>query len=160
MPCTEQEAVLAYIDSYSSLAKDEMHRSGIPASIKLGQAIVESNAGRSILAKRANNHFGIKCKSYWTGQKYFYADDDRDVNGNRIESCFRFYASSVESFKDHSSFLTQSERYAPLFELQKTDYKGWAYGLKECGYATDVTYARKLTSVIERYELHRFDAYE
>lgn len=147
-----------YIATYKELAVDEMYRSGIPASIKLAQALVESNSGQSVLAGRANNHFGIKCKSYWDGGRYFYADDDRDVHGRLVASCFRRYGSAEESYSDHSNFLSGSSRYAELFEYSTTDYKSWAYGLKRCGYATDPAYAHKLIEKIELYGLDRWDA--
>ena len=134
-----------------------MHISGIPASIKLAQALVESDAGRSVLAKRANNHFGIKCKSWWTGGQYFYADDDRDARGRLTASCFRIYDSAEESFIDHSAFLRNSERYARLFEVPITDYQSWAEGLQACGYATSHNYAKELVAVIEKYKLQTFD---
>ncbi len=143
-----------YIAEHQSLAIAEEGRTGIPATIKLAQALVESSGGRSVLATRANNHFGIKCKSYWTGKRYFYTDDDRDSDGNLVPSCFRMYESVESSYMDHSEFLTQSERYAQLFEIDKSDYKSWAEGLLKCGYATDPGYARKLVRVIERYGLN------
>ncbi len=142
-----------YISSYAELAIQEEQRTGIPASIKLAQALIESNGGRSVLATRANNHFGIKCKSYWTGKRYFYTDDDRDTDGNLVPSCFRMYESVESSYMDHSNFLTGSERYEELFTYEATDYVAWAEGLRKCGYATDPGYAKKLIRVIERYRL-------
>ncbi|MDX1407365.1 MAG: glucosaminidase domain-containing protein [Saprospiraceae bacterium] len=147
-----------YIEMYKDLAISEMHRTGVPASIKLAQAIVESDSGQSLLAGRANNHFGIKCKSYWEGGRYFYADDDRDQSGRLIPSCFRRYESATASYTDHSDFLKNSPRYAELFELATTDYEQWALGLKKCGYATDRSYAVKLIKSIETLGLDRFDA--
>lgn len=147
-----------YIATYKELAVDEMYRSGIPASIKLAQALVESNSGQSVLAGRANNHFGIKCKSWWDGGRYFYADDDRDHRGQLVASCFRRYASAADSYSDHSNFLKDSERYAELFEYATTDYESWAHGLKRCGYATDPSYAHKLINTIKLYGLDRWDA--
>jgi len=147
-----------YIQAYKELAISEMHRTGVPASIKLAQAIVETNSGQSILAGRANNHFGIKCKSYWEGGRYFYADDDRDQYGRLTASCFRRYGSAAESYTDHSNFLRYSERYAELFEYAQTDYRNWAHGLKKCGYATDPSYAKKLIATIESLGLNRWDA--
>lgn len=152
-----EQAENAYILKYKELAISEMARSGIPASIKLAQAIVESNSGRSLLASRANNHFGIKCKSWWEGACYYYTDDDRDQRGNLIPSCFRRYSSPFESYTDHTSFLQSSERYASLFSFLPADYRGWAEGLSKCGYATDPDYARKLIHTIEKYRLHQFD---
>ncbi len=145
-----------YIDNYCVLAIQEMYKSGIPASITLGQAVIESSFGTSELAIKANNHFGIKCKSYWTGNTYYYEDDDYR-NGQLIASCFRSYSTSIKSFKDHTRFLSNSERYQPLFRYGTQDYKSWAYGLEKAGYATDPQYAEKLIKAIEKYHLHRFD---
>jgi flagellum-specific peptidoglycan hydrolase FlgJ len=149
-----------YIEQHKELAIIEMHRSGVPASITLAQALHETDFGRSRLAKEANNHFGIKCKTYWQGQIFYHKDDDYDKAGKLIESCFRRYNSNLESYVDHSNFLTQSERYAPLFKLPTFDYKSWAHGLKKCGYATDPGYADKLIKKIERYNLSQYDFYE
>lgn len=154
---TTELAEISYIEKYQSLAIGEMQRTGIPASIKLAQALVESNAGSSVLASRANNHFGIKCKVEWTGVKYFYADDDHDAAGQLIESCFRAYQTPEESYLDHSEFLTMRDRYRGLFKLSKNDYSGWAYGLKNYGYATDPNYAQKLIKKIEKYRLYLLD---
>lgn len=148
---------LSYIDKYQSLAIAEMKRTGIPASIKLAQALVESNAGSSVLANRANNHFGIKCKVEWTGVKYYYADDDLDASGQLIESCFRAYQTPEESYLDHSDFLITRDRYTGLFKLSKKDYSGWAFSLKKYGYATDPDYAQKLIKKIEKYRLYLLD---
>lgn len=149
-------AEIDYIHTYHYLAIEEMQEYGIPASIKLAQAMVESDAGRSVLATRANNHFGIKCKSWWTGGQYFYADDDINAAGQLTASCFRIYDSAQQSFEDHSLFLTSSERYASLFGLG-IDYHKWATGLQECGYATNPRYARKLIQIIEKYRLYELD---
>jgi LysM repeat protein len=149
-----------YIDSYKVIAISEMERTGIPASIKMAQAILESNAGQSDLARKANNHFGIKCSGDWDGKTYKKIDDDRDRRGRPIKSCFRKYSSALESYKAHSDFLrtgSRQGRYSFLFELDITDYKGWAKGLKRAGYATSPTYHRKLIDLIERYELYRLD---
>lgn len=146
-----------YIEKHLDLAIQENKRSGIPVSIKLAQAIVESGNGKSILASRANNHFGIKCKSSWTGPRYFYTDDDRDEYGNLVPSCFRMYPSPEDSYRDHSDFLMGSERYDALFNLESGDYKGWAEGLLTCGYATNPAYARKLINKIEQYQLYKYD---
>lgn len=145
------EMVLAYIENYKSVAKDNMVRTGIPASITLGQAILESGAGTGPLSVQANNHFGIKCHKEWTGPSIKYTDDAED-------ECFRKYNQPSESFKDHSYFLTSRPRYAELFDFQKDDYKSWAYGLKAAGYATDSKYPDKLIGLIEKYQLGRFDA--
>jgi flagellum-specific peptidoglycan hydrolase FlgJ len=145
------EMVLAYIENYKSVAKDNMVRTGIPASITLGQAILESGAGTGPLSVQANNHFGIKCHKEWTGPSIKYTDDEEN-------ECFRKYNQPSESFKDHSYFLTSRPRYAELFEFQKDDYKSWAYGLKAAGYATDTKYPDKLIGLIEKYQLGRFDA--
>ncbi|MFY0644364.1 MAG: LysM peptidoglycan-binding domain-containing protein [Bacteroidia bacterium] len=139
-----------YIDRYKDLAVIEMHRSGVPASITLAQGILESSSGNSRLAKYANNHFGIKCKGGWDGE-VIYADDDAP------DECFRAYASVLDSYRDHSEFLRTNWRYHPLFELNRTDYKGWSRGLKKAGYATNPKYHTILINLIERYELDRFD---
>eukprot|EP01136_Pigoraptor_vietnamica_P027774 Opistho-1_new@84479 len=143
--------VLAYIEKYKAVAKENMTRTGIPASITLGQAILESGAGTGPLSMQANNHFGIKCHKEWTGPSIKYTDDAEN-------ECFRKYMDPSESFKDHSYFLTSRPRYAELFEFQKDDYKSWAYGLKAAGYATDVKYPDKLIGLIERYQLNKYDA--
>lgn len=150
----------AYIERFAPLAIKEMRRVGVPASITLAQAVVESNAGQSRLAIKSNNHFGIKCKSYWTGLTVQYKDDDFDTKGRLLESCFRAYGDIESSFKDHSDFLKGSDKYADLFALDKSDYKGWAVGLMSSGYATDKTYALKLITVIEDFQLYRFDTYQ
>lgn len=146
-----------YIQAYSNVAIAEMQKSGIPASIKLAQGIHESNSGKSALAQKAKNHFGLKCKSYWEGNTYYHKDDDRNSKGDLIPSCFRSYDSVVTSYENHSEFLVNTLHYAELFLYSKHDYKNWAYGLKKCGYATDRLYAQKLISTIEKYDLHRFD---
>lgn len=147
----------SYIDTYSELAIIEMYRAGIPASITLAQALHESNIGKSDLATRANNHFGIKCKSYWKGSTFYHKDDDLDKNGQLIKSCFRAYDSVHDSYIDHSNFLKYTFNYQQLFALGSKDYKGWAYGLKTSGYATDIRYSEKLISYIERYNLQQYD---
>jgi flagellum-specific peptidoglycan hydrolase FlgJ len=156
----EDELVNSYIDLYKELAVIEMYRSGIPASITLAQALHESSNGFSKLATEANNHFGIKCKSYWVGNTYYHKDDDYDDSGKLLESCFRSYSSVMDSYVDHSNFLTTTSHYAPLFNYEKQDYKSWAQGLKSCGYATDTKYAEKLIAKIEKYKLHQFDLWE
>ena len=140
-----------YIRQYAPTAVSEMRRSGVPASITLAQGILESAAGTSRLAVKANNHFGIKCGSLWKGRSIKADDDARN-------ECFRSYGSPAESFRDHSDFLRYRDRYAFLFELEPSDYKGWAYGLKQAGYATDPAYPSKLISLIERYNLTQYDA--
>jgi LysM repeat protein len=149
-----------YIEQYKQIAISEMERTGIPASIKLAQGILESNAGQSELAIGANNHFGIKCGGDWQGKSFKRIDDDRDQFGNPIESCFRKYEKAEESFFDHSEFLRDPRkynRYGFLFNLDRRDYKGWAHGLRAAGYATDPVYANSLIEVIERYRLFEHD---
>jgi len=154
----EENPSLSYIEKYKEFAIVEMHRTGIPASIKLGQALIETGNGKSKLATVANNHFGIKCKSYWRGETYFVKDDDRDENGELMKSCFRSYDHAFDSFIDHSNFLTFTPHYRPLFGLEKTDYKAWAYTLKACGYATAPRYADMLIKKIEQLELYKLDS--
>ena len=140
---------LAYIEQYKDIAIAEMEQYGIPASIKLAQALLESGNGNSTLAREANNHFGIKCTPDWRGRTTRHNDDRRN-------ECFRVYERVEDSFHDHSQFLLRN-RYAALFKLDKDDYKGWARGLKAAGYATNPRYADLLISLIERYELYRYD---
>ena len=140
-----------YIDKYKETAMEAMRTHGIPASITLAQGCLESGDGNSDLAIKANNHFGIKCHNDWKGQTYYKKDDDPG------KSCFRKYRNASESFKDHSDFLRYRDRYAFLFDLEITDYKGWCYGLKKAGYATDPQYAERLIKIIEDYRLYRFD---
>ena len=153
------EATSSYIEKYKDLAIIEMHRSGIPASITLAQALHESQTGGSKLAIYANNHFGIKCKSYWKGKTYQHKDDDYDRQGNLISSCFRSYDTVIDSYVDHTNFLVQTAHYSELFNYTKTDYFNWAHGLKKCGYATDPEYAFKLINKIEKYQLYVYDEY-
>ena len=138
-----------YISKYKDWAITEMRRSGIPASIKLAQGMLESNNGNSRLAVSANNHFGIKCHG-WSGEGVYHDDDRRN-------ECFRKYKNAKESFSDHTDFLMTRSRYAFLFEYGSTDYKSWARGLSRAGYATDPNYPQKLINLIERYELHQYD---
>jgi flagellum-specific peptidoglycan hydrolase FlgJ len=145
------QMVLDYIEKYKETAKENMIVSGIPASITLGQALLESGSGTGPLSVQANNHFGIKCHKEWTGPSIKYTDDEEN-------ECFRKYSDPKQSFKDHSYFLTSRPRYATLFTLEKDDYKAWATGLKAAGYATDPKYPEKLIGLIERYQLSRFDA--
>jgi len=147
----------AYINTYKEIAISEMQRTGIPASIKLAQGLLESDWGRSDLATKAKNHFGIKCANDWSGGTYFKHDDDRNAEGELIKSCFREYADPTQSYIAHSEFLVNRERYSRLFKLQNTDYHNWAYGLKETGYATDSKYPTKLIMIIEKYNLSQFD---
>jgi LysM repeat protein len=144
-------AVQEYIAAYRELAIREMQRSGVPASIKLAQGILETEAGRSDLVQRSNNHFGIKCKTTWTGEKVFHDDDERG-------ECFRKYATTEDSWKDHSDFLRTQPRYASLFTLDPMDYKGWAHGLKKAGYATNPRYPQILIKYIETYQLNDYSA--
>lgn len=141
--------VASYIERFKAISIKEMNQYGIPASITMAQAILESGTGKSDLAKYANNHFGIKCTSDWKGKGYYKDDDKKD-------DCFRVYKNPEESFRDHSEFLKR-KRYAFLFELDKDDYVGWAKGLKQAGYATNPKYPDLLIGLIERYELDRFD---
>ena len=139
-----------YLDRYSAIAIAEMHRSHIPASITLAQGLLESGNGNSRLALVANNHFGIKCKKDWTGESIKEDDDE-------AQECFRKYPTAEDSYRDHSDFLMKGQRYAFLFDLEQTDYKGWAEGLKRAGYATNPNYPNLLISLIERHNLQRFD---
>ncbi|MBS1947623.1 MAG: glucosaminidase domain-containing protein [Bacteroidetes bacterium] len=138
-----------YIDTYKDLAVSEMERSGVPASIILAQGIHETEAGASELVKKSNNHFGIKCKDTWTGGVVYHDDDSRG-------ECFRSYDKPEDSYRDHSDFLRSSQRYAFLFKLDPQDYKGWAYGLKKAGYATNIRYAQVLIRLIEDYNLQQY----
>jgi len=140
-----------YIDQYKELAMREMNRTGVPASITLAQGMIESDYGRSRLAREANNHFGIKCHSDWKGPTITHHDDKRN-------ECFRKYRKPDESFTDHSDFLKTGSRYAFLFDLKQDDYKGWARGLKKAGYATNPDYANMLIRKIEELGLYNFDS--
>lgn len=139
-----------YIKKYRDLAVQEMKRYHIPASITLAQGLLESGAGQSTLARKSNNHFGIKCGSDWDGKTARHDDDARN-------ECFRAYKHPRESYEDHSKFLAGRPRYASLFKLKITDYKGWARGLKKAGYATNPRYAQQLIDIIELYDLHQYD---
>ncbi len=139
-----------YIKKYQLLAISEMNRSGIPASIKMAQACLESGDGNSIMAKTSNNHFGIKCKSDWTGARSYFDDDEKN-------ECFRRYKTVEDSYIDHTNFLMSNPRYNSLFQLASTDYAGWARGLKKAGYATDPAYDRKVIEIIELFQLWRLD---
>jgi LysM repeat protein len=140
----------AYIANYSQIAIEQMNEYGIPASITLAQGILESGAGQARLAIEANNHFGIKCHKEWTGETVYHDDDT-------LQECFRKYSVVKESYEDHSKFLTTRDRYASLFQLDRTDYKSWAKGLKTAGYATDINYPDRLIKIIEDYELFNLD---
>ncbi len=143
---------LQYIDRFKSVAIQEMNLSGIPASITLAQGLFESGSGNGELARVANNHFGIKCTADWRGKSYYKNDD----NAN---DCFRVYDNPEDSFRDHSEFLKR-KNYSKLFELDKNDYKGWAYGLKKAGYATNPNYPSLLINLIQKYNLHQYDSAE
>jgi LysM repeat protein len=155
-----KDPALYYINTYADIAKKEMQRSGIPASIKLAQALLESESGKSPLAKEGNNHFGIKCGKEWQGKTYYKLDDDADEDGNTIESCFRAFDNAEESFIAHTDFLKdprKAHRYGFLFDIDRSDYRSWAVGLRNAGYASDPTYPHKLIRIIEKYELYKFD---
>jgi flagellum-specific peptidoglycan hydrolase FlgJ len=139
-----------YISTFSDIAQQEMKAYGIPASITLAQGILESGAGRGELTQKTNNHFGIKCHQNWTGAVAYHDDDEEG-------ECFRRYNHPMYSFRDHSVFLSSRARYRSLFDLKRTDYHAWARGLRQAGYATDPRYPQKLTSLIERYKLYRYD---
>ncbi|MDA3880925.1 MAG: glucosaminidase domain-containing protein [Prolixibacteraceae bacterium] len=139
-----------YIDMYKILAIQEMHRSGIPASITMAQGCLESGNGNSKLARRSNNHFGIKCRNDWQGARVYHHDD-------ALNECFRKYRTVEESYIDHTEFLIQNSRYSFLFKLSHDDYKGWAQGLKKAGYATDPKYPQRLIKIIEDEKLHLLD---
>jgi len=143
----------AYISKYSDLAIEHQKKYKIPASITLSQGLLESGAGQSSLARQSNNHFGIKCHSDWRGGRVYHDDDLRG-------ECFRKYDQVEDSYTDHSKFIAFRPRYSVLFDLDLKDYKGWAKGLQQCGYATDRAYANKLIKVIEDYELYRFDSHK
>lgn len=147
---TAQNAIIVqYINTYKHAAIAEMKRTGVPASIKLAQGILETQAGQSDLVKRSNNHFGIKCKTRWDGEKVYHDDDERG-------ECFRAYGSALDSYKDHSDFLKNSQRYAFLFNINPENYKEWAKGLKKAGYATNPQYWQKLVKYIEDYNLNLY----
>jgi len=138
-----------YIYDYAGIAQEEMRLYGIPASIKIAQGILESGSGNGPLTSRSNNHFGIKCNG-WQGDKVYHDDDE-------AQECFRKYNDPKYSFRDHSLFLFERNRYAFLFDYKSDDYASWARGLKRAGYATDPRYPQKLISLIERYNLNEFD---
>lgn len=148
-PDFTSHTTLSYIAAFKSVAVEEMNKYGIPASITLAQGIIESGSGNSSLARFANNHFGIKCTSDWKGKGY-YKDDDK------ADDCFRVYKDARESYRDHSEFLKR-KRYSALFELDKNDYKNWALGLKQAGYATNPKYPDMLINIIDKYQLQQYD---
>lgn len=141
---------MEYIERFRDEAMEQQKRHKIPASITLAQGLLESGAGNGTLAKKSNNHFGIKCHDTWKGEKVYHDDDEKG-------ECFRKYDNPRQSYEDHSLFLTSRPRYSSLFELKQEDYRGWAIGLQRCGYATDKAYASKLIEIIEVYELHTYD---
>ena len=147
---TRNKQYESYIKQYRDLAVEEMKKYRIPASITLAQGLLESGAGQSTLARKSNNHFGIKCGSDWRGKTVSHDDDARG-------ECFRAYKHPKQSYEDHSKFLANRPRYASLFKLDITDYKGWARGLKKAGYATNPRYAEQLIGIIELYDLHKYD---
>jgi LysM repeat protein len=138
-----------YVNTYKALAIAEEQRSGVPAAITLAQGLHESEAGTSELVRNSNNHFGIKCKEDWQGAVFYHDDDSR-------QECFRSYATAADSYRDHSDFLRQGARYAFLFQLDPTDYEGWAYGLKKAGYATNIRYSQILIKLIKDYNLEQY----
>lgn len=146
----KQSSAINYIEKYKMLAISEMHKTGIPASITLAQALHESANGTSQIAVKANNHFGVKCSRVWGGKKYYR-------NGNRRNSCFRKYDSVEDAYADRSSFLTNNKQYAFLFKFKNTQHKKWAYGLQRSGYARSRSYASHLLTSIKRYDLHQYD---
>lgn len=150
LTCAAQSTYERYINQYAGMAVDQMKRHGIPASITLAQGLIESAAGTSRLARKGNNHFGIKVGTTWTGPYMVMSDD-------RPDDKFRVYRSAAESFEDHSLFLRNGSRYSFLFDLKQSDYKAWARGLKTAGYATSPTYANTLINTIERYNLSAYD---
>ena len=145
-----EEKINRYIKKYAPAATKNMRFFKIPASITLAQGILESGYGEGTLAKNANNHFGIKCHKDWKGKSIKHDDDEKN-------ECFRSYKNPLRSYRDHSLFLVDRDRYSSLFKLNRKDYRGWAIGLKAAGYATDPKYADKLISLIERFKLTRFD---
>lgn len=159
-PKTSDDSIRLYIKKYKNMAVEEMHRSGIPASITLAQAILESRYGTSELAMFANNHFGIKMGADWNGDKYYVYTTEWNNHLQRIEkrlACFRAYTSPAQSYAHHSDFIKGRQHYNELFKIAITDYEAWARGLKKAGYATDPEYANKLISLIKRFSLDKYD---
>ena len=154
------EKAYSYIEKYKDIAVTEMRRSGIPASIKLAQGMLESRWGESELAVKANNHFGIKCGSQWSGPSMYRTDDDYGADGKKIESCFRAYDDAKSSYISHTDFLTEPKkqsRYGFLFDYASNDFEAWAKGLRQAGYATDPSYGDKLIFAINKYGLEKYD---
>lgn len=149
-PAKQRMSKEVYIQRFQQDALEDMKRTGVPASIKLAQGILESDCGNSRLAVEANNHFGIKCHKEWNGDTFYQDDDEKN-------ECFRKYNTVLESYDDHSYFLRSRDRYASLFDLDITDYKAWAHGLKKAGYATNPNYAHQLIKIIEDYDLNSLD---
>jgi flagellum-specific peptidoglycan hydrolase FlgJ len=149
-PLTTQQKVELYLKTFGPIAQREMKKYKIPASITLAQGLLESGFGEGRLAVEGNNHFGIKCHRTWQGEKIYHNDDEKG-------ECFRVYKDAAESYRDHSLFLSERDRYAFLFRLGKRDYKAWAKGLKKAGYATDPKYPDKLIRLIERFDLAQYD---
>lgn len=149
-PLTTQQKVELYLKTFGPIAQREMKKYKIPASITLAQGLLESGFGEGRLAVEGNNHFGIKCHRTWQGEKIYHDDDEKG-------ECFRVYKDAAESYRDHSLFLSERDRYAFLFRLGKRDYKAWAKGLKKAGYATDPKYPDKLIGLIERFDLAQYD---
>lgn len=147
---TVRKTAEQYVSEFKNAAIREMHEDGVPASITLAQGILESDAGNSLLAKEANNHFGIKCHNEWSGPVFVQDDDTKN-------ECFRKYETVFDSYVDHSNFLRSRPRYAFLFTLEPNDYESWAYGLKAAGYATDPKYPERLLKIIEKYKLNQYD---
>ena len=153
LACFSQNTAQDYINKYKDIAVEEMNLFKIPASITLSQGILESSNGNSLLAKQANNHFGIKCNNSWEGEQIYYDDDQKD-------ECFRKYSTDEDSYRDHSLFLSNSTRYSALFNLPIRKYRLWARGLKKAGYATNPKYASLLIDIIRKYDLNKFDRLE
>lgn len=149
----QSKAAAKYIESYKDLAIQEMLLHRIPASITLAQAMHESANGTSQIARKANNHFGVKCSSKWTGKKYYR-------NGNKQNSCYRKYPTVADSYKDRSRFMTNNKKYARLFTYAPTDYRSWAWGIQKSGYAASKSYAKLLIQTVEKYDLHQYDLYD
>jgi flagellum-specific peptidoglycan hydrolase FlgJ len=147
---SNKEKIDNYIEKFGPIARDEMKVFGVPASITLAQGILESGMGYGRLALQGNNHFGIKCHSDWKGKRIYHDDD---LKGE----CFRVYNDPATSYRDHSLFLTGRTRYSFLFDIKTSNYEAWAKGLKKAGYATDPKYPDKLISLIERFDLTRYD---
>ena len=155
----KDKLVKAYVEKYKHIAKAEMLVSGIPASIKLAQGILESKSGNSELTIKANNHFGIKCGKQWKGKKYQILSDEWDRRKNKMiarKGCFRVYPSVEACYSAHSEIL-KHKRYKNLFDIDRRDYKNWALGIQKLGYATDPKYAKKIISLIERFKLYELD---